>query len=95
MDTRRTRSKNQQLSQHRCEVSELSLPTNWGLIPVSWHSGLRAGSSISVLRRNQLAGTGSCFRDRDGGVATSSCLTLSAGVALVVQFGFPLAPGDD
>ncbi len=62
---------------------------------MSWHSGLRAGSSISVLRRNQLTGTGSCFRDLDGGVASSSCLTLSAGVALVVQFGFPLAPGDD
>ena len=52
------------------------------LAPVLW-----AASSLAV-RRNQLAGTGSCARDLDGGCAVSGCIAIGRGSYLSLGAGF-------
>ena len=52
------------------------------LAPVLW-----AASSLSV-RRHQLAGTGSCARDLDGGCAVSGYIAIGRGSYLSLSAGF-------
>ncbi len=81
MDTRRTRSKNQQLSQHRCEVSELSLPTNWGPADprVVARMTKAAGDMLIDTRHAQAKTNNFC----NTGAKFQNCLSLQTGALLI------------